>query len=125
MPLYDDPTHTVDIYLPIAPTTDSGGGVVLNWAALPSQTSVPCQINTYGSSGFSRSSRALRQKQNTITVWSRIGFKTEALQITLVQGMKLIATDTGRTFIVQALESPNRAEGGIPALSYVTCEEIL
>lgn len=124
--LYENPPHLVDIYMPAAPTVDSGGGVKLNWPTDPSFEDVPCSINTTGSG------RRMRNAQDTITVGNRVGFwsaKLEELGITLCQGMKMVASDTGRTFIIQGLESPNRPYGheliSIPALTYVTCDEIL
>lgn len=117
--LYNNAPHSVDIYLPTAPTTDSGGGVKLGFPTTPSQKSAPCQINTSGAS------RVMRQGQNTITVGNKISFLTSLLTVTLTQGAKLVATDTGRTFIIDGLTGPNRQMGGIPAFTYVDASEIL
>lgn len=117
--LFESPPHAVDIYLPDAPTFDSGGGTKLNWPATPSQEDAPCSINTSGAS------RQMRQGQNSITVGNRVAFYSAALTVTLTQGTKLIARDTGRTFIIQGLQGPGRAYGTIPAFTYCTCDEIL
>lgn len=122
--LFDDPPHSVDIYLPTGTTTDSGGGVKLNFPPTPSQSEVPCTINTSGAS------QVMRQGQNSVTVGNRISFLSSALTITLSQGVKLVATDTGRTFIVRGLTSPgrshdNRGVQSIPAFTYIDADEIL
>jgi len=121
--LYEAPPHKVNIYLPAAPTFDDGGGTKLNWSATPDQPNCPCSINTSDARIVSR------QGQDSITVGNRIGIWSEALTVTLVQGTKLITVDTGRTFILQGLASPNRPYGDyvtdMPALTYCTCDEIL
>jgi hypothetical protein len=124
--LFDSPPHVVDIYLPDAPATDSGGGVRLAWPDYPSQTECPCSINTNGSSS------GVRQGQLNITVGNRIAFLSSTLEVSLVRGTKMVAVgqgETGRTFIVTGICSPNRPYGNsvtdIPALTYVDAEEIL
>lgn len=122
--LFDSPPHRVDIYLPSAPGRDSGGGVALNWPVTPDQADCPCSINTNGAS------TSKMQSQDNISVGNRIAFKTATLEVTLVRGTKMIALDTGRTFIVSGLASPNRpydlsVNSGIPALTYVDAYEIL
>lgn len=121
--LYDDPPHSVDIYLPSTPGRDTGGGVKLVFPDTPSQADVPCIINTSGASTVPR------QGQETITVGNRVSFLTSVLKINLTQGSKLIATDSGRTFIIKGIQGPNRSFGdaveAIPAFTYVDVDEIL
>lgn len=117
--LFDAPPHSVDIYLPDAPTTDSGGGVKLNWPTTPSQIACGCSINTNGSRP------EMREGRTGITRNNRIAFLTATLTVTLIVGTKMIATDSGRTFVITGIDSPNRAQGSIPALSYVTADEYL
>lgn len=120
--LYQSPPHEVDIYLPDAPTTDTGGGVKHGYPASPSQSKCPCSINTQGAG------TTMRQAQNVISVNNRIAFLTAALTVTLVPMTKLVAVDSGRTFIIQGLQSPNRSYGdsvqSIPAMTYVVADEI-
>lgn len=120
--LFDSPPHTLDIYLPDAPTTDPGGGVQLNWPATPSQAAAPCLISTSGSS------RTMAQGQEENTVNSRIGFLSSVLQVTLIPGTKFVAPDTGRTLIMESF-APGRPSGygasDIPAFTYVNAYEML
>lgn len=64
-----------------------------------------------------------------MTRGNRVAFKSSILTITLIVGMKMIAVDSGRTFIVSGISSPNRGYGdsvqNIPALTYVTADEYL
>lgn len=121
--LYDDPPHRVDIYLSLPPTKDGGGGEKINYPVTPSQADVPCLINTEGAS------TVMRQGQGSITVNNRIAFLSEAITIAIRQGAKLVAKDTGRTFIVRGLTHPNRSPENtvtaIPPLTYITADEIL
>ena len=122
--LYDAPPHLVDIYLPIAPTTDAGGGVKLNWVTLPSQENAPCSID------MNWSQEVVRQDRRSNTAYSRVGFLTSALTIVLIAGTKFITQtpDAGRTFIITSFVSPGRGYGdtidSIPAFTYCMCQEL-
>jgi len=119
MSILDMPPHTIDIYLPLAPTQDYGGGVQLNWADTPDQSSCPCIINT------TSSGQMMMLGQNQVRTGNVIGILSSALSVTLVRGTKLVATDTGRTFILQGLRSPNRQAGNIPPISYIDAMEMI
>lgn len=128
MPLYDrhETPHRVDIYLPDAPTLDSGGGDKLNWPASPSQAAVHCLCSTFGSSTVRRQDR----EGNTTT--HRVAFLTEELEVTLIAGTKFVTSatdpDPGKTFLITGLTTPGRPAGhaiqDIPAFTYVICEEL-
>lgn len=63
--------------------------------------------------------------QNQVLTGNVIGILTEALTVTLVRGTKMVATDTGRTFILEGLRSPDRQAGNIPPISYYNAMEMI
>lgn len=114
--LYEDPPHSVDIYLPAAPTVDAGGGIKQSWTL--AQSDVPCSINQGGGSN------AMRQKRMGNTITGQVAFLSEKLTVTIVAGTKFITKDEdpGQTLLFEGFSAPNRAYGhyaqDLPAFTY-------
>lgn len=115
MPLFANPPHACDVYT-VSDSRDAGGGTQLTYTL--AQAGVPCSINT--------ADAATREQfaQRGIFVTHTVAFLSESLTATPGRGVKLVAADTGASFQVQGI-SGGRAYGGVPAFTYLHCEEQL
>lgn len=113
--LYDDPPHRVTVYSSTS-GADAGGGVQLTYTA--GQSAVPCLINT------ASSNEAALFAQQGITVSHTVSFLSSALTTALARGMKLVSDDDGASYHVEGIRQ-GRAVGGIPALVYAQCRQLL
>lgn len=114
MPLWDNPPHLVTSYT--VDVSRTGGGTTLSYTS--AQSSIPCSINT-----ASASEVALYAQQN-IVVTHTVAFLSAALTTSVTRGMKLVAGDTSLAFYVKGIRS-GRAYGGVPAMTYCDCEQVL
>lgn len=115
MALYDDPPHSVTIYGPPTTTRDAGGGVSVTWPTVR-LAAVPCSINT-----ASATERELFQQMG-LFVTHTIAFLSAALTTPIQRGDKIVADDTGDTYMVKGLRA-GRAYGSIPAFTVAQVEE--
>lgn len=110
MPLYTNPRHRCSSYT-VDSGLDSGAGTKLTYTL--AQSAIPCSINTASAATI----EIFNQKG--IVVSHTIGFLASTLTTTLVQGMKLVADDTGDTFLIQGIRQGRAApNNSIPALVY-------
>lgn len=115
--LHDSPPHSVTLYT-TTNTKDAGGG--RSSAFTSAQAGVPCLINT-ASAGTQ-----LRYAQQQIVVSHTIGILSSVLTTTPGPGWKVVADDTSGVFMVRGIRSGRvSALGGIPALTYLDCEQVL
>ena len=114
MALHDNPPHACTLSRPTA-SRDGGGGTALTYATL--QASVPCSIDT-----ASASERELFAQQGMV-VTHTVGILTSKLTTAPARGDKAADPD-GNSYHVHGI-SRGRAYGGIPAFTYLHCEEQL
>lgn len=113
--LWDNPPHRISTYSVVS-GTDPGGG---NTSAFTlAQSGVKCLINTASSS-----TRDLYARDE-ITVTHTIGIKSALLTTAITPGMKAVATDTNANYHVKGIRN-GRAAVGLPAFTYLDCEELL
>lgn len=117
MALHDNPPMRVTIYGPPTAARDGGGGEAVTWPTVR-QAAVPCSIDTAG--GTDR----LVFSQMGMFVTHRIGILTSALSSDVARGDKVVADDTGDTFIVHGI-SKGRSYGNIPGFTYLSVESQL
>ena len=112
--LYDSPPHSVSLYSS-SNAKGTGGGIVTTYTA--AQSACPCLINT------TAANTALVYAQQQIRVTDTVGILSSDLTSTPQPGWKVVADDTGQTFLVRGIRSGREsALGTIPALTYLDCE---
>jgi len=115
MPLYSNPRHRMSLYS-AASTTDSGGGSGISYTLV--QSDIACSINT------SSASEQELFSQHGITVSHSIGVLSSLLTSTPQRGWKVVAD--GASYHIEGIRSGRAApNGSIPALTYLTVNQIL
>jgi hypothetical protein len=115
MALYSYPPHRVTSHT-VTTSRDAGGGTTYTFAS--AQSAIPCSINTAGASEVER------YAQQGITVTHTVAMLSSAITTAIVRGMKVVTDDTSVAFHVKGIRS-GRAYGGLPALTYLDCEQQL
>ncbi len=115
MALYDDPEHSCDILGPPVVTSGTAGGDVLTWPTTRA-AAVPCSINTTGASPQDRFSQP-----EMVVITHVVGFGPD---VTVPQRGDKLLTPDGVYLHVRGLRT-GRAAGGVPALTYADCQQVL